>query len=56
MAVQFSIEQQPDGTLEVTAYTDAPYSPDLADDLGARAVAVWRGAWATVATDLPDAT
>jgi hypothetical protein len=49
VAVQITIQQDPEGALEITAYTDAPYSPDLADDLVARAVNTWRGAYAVIA-------
>lgn len=54
MGVQFNIEQDPDGTLEITAYTDAPYSPDVADDLASRALNLWKGALESVQTDLPE--
>lgn len=55
MSVQFTIEQNPDGTLEVTAYTDAPYAPDIADDMVNRAVALWRGACDSIAMQEPEA-
>ena len=49
MGMSITIQQDPEGALEVCAYTDAPYSPDLADDLVNRAVAAWRGAYAVIA-------
>lgn len=54
MAVQVSISQDPEGALEVMVYTDAPYSPDLVDDLVNRAVALWRGAYDTIVVREPE--